>query len=60
MKDLLTVVIPTWNNPEMLKACLESLFQNTQYPLKVIVIDNGCKGEVKNSLDEASSVLIDA
>ena len=59
MKDLLTVVIPTWNNLEMLKACLESLFQNTQYPLKVIVIDNGCKGEVKNSLSGASESLVE-
>ena len=42
MKNLLTIVIPTWNNRDMLKVCIESLFLYTNYPFEVIIIDNGC------------------
>lgn len=61
MKALLTIVIPTWNNLEMLKVCIESLFLNTVFPFNVLIIDNGCAGEVKKSLpslaDEYVKVL---
>ena len=58
MKNLLTIVIPTWNNASMLKVCIESLFMHTKYPFEVIIIDNGCDGEVKKSLPESSSAYI--
>jgi GT2 family glycosyltransferase len=39
---LLSIVIVTWNNREMNRLCLESLFARTEWPnLEVIVVDNG-------------------
>ena len=38
----LSVVIVTWNNREMNRLCLESLFARTEWPnLEVLVVDNG-------------------
>mgnify|MGYP005814113535 FL=1 len=59
MKELLTIVIPTWNNPDMLRLCVESLFVHTKFPFKVIIVDNGCKGEVKASLPEESKNYVE-
>ena len=58
MKNLLTIVIPTWNNRDMLKVCIESLFLYTKYPFEVIIIDNGCDGEVVKDLPEESKKYI--
>ena len=39
--ERVTVVIPTRDRPELLSACLESLFARTAYPaFDVVVIDN--------------------
>ena len=54
MKDLLTIVIPTWNNLNMLKSCVESLFLYTLYPFKLVIVDNGANGEVKAAIESAS------
>tara|TARA_Y100000310_G_scaffold321755_1_gene379846 strand:- start:1649 stop:2896 length:1248 start_codon:yes stop_codon:yes gene_type:complete len=54
MKNLLTIVIPTWNNLDMLRICVESLFLYTKYPFEVIIIDNGCKGEVEKALPDSA------
>ena len=38
----LSVVVVTWNNRELNRMCLESLFARTEWPnLEVIVVDNG-------------------
>jgi GT2 family glycosyltransferase len=38
----LSVVIVTWNNRELNRLCLESMFARTEWPnLEVIVVDNG-------------------
>ena len=54
MKDLLTIVIPTWNNLNMLKSCVESLFLYTLYPFKLVIVDKGANGEVKAAIESAS------
>jgi GT2 family glycosyltransferase len=59
MTPLLTIVIPTWNNPGMLKTCIESLFSYTVYPFKVIVVDNSGVGEIKASLPPASNTYVE-
>jgi len=48
----LTIAIPTYNNPQQLEWCLASLFNYTQFPFHVIVVDNGGKGEVKKILGD--------
>jgi len=58
MKNLLTIVIPTWNNLDMLKICIESLFLSTKYPFEVIVIDNGGKSEVAKSLPDSAKEYV--
>jgi GT2 family glycosyltransferase len=34
------IVIPVWNQLEATKACLESIIENTDYPYRVIIVDN--------------------
>lgn len=40
MKDLLTIAIPTYNNGQQLQWCLRSLFQYTDFPFHVVVVNN--------------------
>ena len=54
MKNLLTIVIPTWNNRDMLKVCIESLFLYTSYPFEVIIID---QSELENSLKKIINTI---
>jgi len=50
MKDL-TISIVSWNNKELLRRCLNSIYQNTSViEYKIIVVDN-------NSSD-GSSVMV--
>lgn len=37
------IIIPTFNNPDLLKGCLESLVLNTDQPFTVTVVDVGTK-----------------
>jgi SAM-dependent methyltransferase len=59
MKDMLTIVIPTWNNFRMLQDCVGSLFLYTMYPYKVIIVDNGGKGEVRAALPDSSASRVE-
>lgn len=36
-----TIVIPTRDRAELLKTCLQGLFENTNWPHEVIIVDNG-------------------
>jgi|TARA_R100000306_G_C4361385_1_gene135443 GT2 family glycosyltransferase len=58
MSTELTIVIPTWNNPEMLKRCLESLCFNTKYSFNIVLVDNGGDGVVKRTIKSESKGLI--
>lgn len=50
MNPLLTIAIPTWNNLQQLRWCIDSLFRFTEYPFKVVIVDNGGQGEVERWL----------
>ena len=41
MKPRLTVAIPTWNNFRVLEHCLRTLTTYTEYPYKIVVVNNG-------------------
>ena len=41
MEALLTIAIPTFNNPEQLHWCLSSLLRHTEFPHRIIVVNNG-------------------
>lgn len=36
-----SIIIPTLNQAELLRSCVESIFQYTEVPFEVIVVDNG-------------------
>lgn len=35
------IIMPVWNQPEITKDCIESIIGNTDYPFRLILIDNG-------------------
>ncbi|MDH3974406.1 MAG: glycosyltransferase family 2 protein [Deltaproteobacteria bacterium] len=41
MKDYCDIVLPVWNQLEMTKECLKSVLDNTDYPYRLIIVDNG-------------------
>jgi GT2 family glycosyltransferase len=41
-KELVSIIIPYWNQKEFIRHCFEGLFKNTLYPYyEVIVVDAG-------------------
>ena len=38
------IIIPTYNNLEYLKACVESIRKNTDWPYNLIIVDSGTDG----------------
>ncbi|MFH1790581.1 MAG: glycosyltransferase family 2 protein [Candidatus Omnitrophota bacterium] len=44
------IIIPVWNQPEVTKDCLDSIVGNTDYPYRIILIDNGSEPETAGFL----------
>lgn len=40
MNPVLTILIPTYRNPQVLQHCLHSLLLNTEFPYKIVVLNN--------------------
>ena len=49
-EPLLTICIPTYQNYQQLQWCLYSLIANTEYPLKVIIINNDSTKESQSNI----------
>lgn len=49
------IIIPTYNNPDYLRVCLESIKANTEVPYKVFVVD---VGKTKNADHDALRSMI--
>lgn len=45
------IIIPIWNQLEFTKTCIERLIENTIYPYKLILIDNGSDFETRNYIE---------
>ncbi|MFC1631551.1 glycosyltransferase family 2 protein [Candidatus Omnitrophota bacterium] len=45
------IIIPVWNQLEFTKDCIDSVIENTRYPYKLIVVDNGSNAETKHYLE---------
>ena len=62
METKLTIAIPTWNNLQQLVWCIDSLFRFTEYPFKVVIVDNGGQGEIETffSADSRDITVINA
>ncbi len=50
MRPRLSVIIPTWNNKELLTACLDSLRAQTFQQFEAIVVDDGSTDGTKQAL----------
>src|SRR3989338_488088 len=48
--DRCDIIIPVWNQPEATKECVDSIFEYTDYPYRLIVIDNGSDKETEGYL----------
>ena len=49
-EPLLTICIPTYQNYQQLQWCIYSLIANTEYPLKVIIINNDPTEESQSNI----------
>ena len=45
------IIIPVWNQPEFTRSCIDSIVKNTEYPYRIIVIDNASEPETKRYLE---------
>jgi len=54
----ISVVIPVFNNPEMLARCLTALASSTLPPLETIVVDDGSTEDIKGTADAFNVRLI--
>lgn len=53
MKDLISILIPIYNNSKYTKECIESIYKTTHCILEIIIIDNG---STDNSLEVLSKL----
>ena len=44
------IIIPIWNQPEVTKACIDSIERNTFFPHKLVIIDNASGDETAGYL----------
>jgi len=40
MKDLVSIIIPSWNKVEFLSQCVKSVVNHTDWPFEMIIVDN--------------------
>lgn len=52
MSNLLSVLIPTYNRPNLLKICLASVLQQTYKNIEIIVIDDASNTSVRPIIDK--------
>lgn len=46
------IIIPVWDQPVFTKNCVEHVFKNTDYPYRLIVIDNGSRDQTRQYLSD--------
>ncbi len=51
-----TILLPSWNNLEYLKLCVESILQNSCYELQIIVIINEGSDGTKEWIDSQNNI----
>ena len=60
-QDLISVIIPSKDNPALLSRCIHSLREQTDYQnLEILVIDNGSNGKNKNRILQMRNQLKEA
>jgi len=48
------IIMVTWNEPELTRKALTSIRDHSNYPYRLILIDNGSDPETIATLDEAN------
>lgn len=51
------IVIPTWNNQEMLKECVDSIEKHTAYTHRIVIVDNASDAPTRQYLDSLKAAL---
>lgn len=46
------IILPIWNNLTYTKLCIESIYNNTEVPFRITIIDNGSTDGTKEYLDK--------
>lgn len=46
------IIIPVWNQLEVTRVCLDSLIKNTDFPYRLIIIDNNSEKETEKYLSD--------
>ncbi|NQU95511.1 MAG: glycosyltransferase family 2 protein [Candidatus Omnitrophica bacterium] len=46
------IIIPVWNRQEDLKACVDSIEKNTQYPYRLLIVDNASDSETAGYIND--------
>lgn len=49
------IIIPVWNQLEVTRECIDSILKNTDYPCRLVIIDNGSESETANYLKTLST-----
>jgi glycosyltransferase involved in cell wall biosynthesis len=58
---MFSILIPTWNNLEMLKCCIEAIRQNSKYPHEIILhINEGSDGTIEWANTEGVAYTLSA
>jgi GT2 family glycosyltransferase len=52
---LCDIVIPVYNQPELTKACVESIFRTTRIPVRLIIVDNASGAATKSVIQGFAS-----
>lgn len=52
MNDIVSILVPTFNRPNLLKVCLKSIIDQTYKNLEIIVIDDNSNKPVNNIINE--------
>lgn len=51
MEPLLTIAVPTYQNPQQLEWCLRSLVLNTDFPYQIVIVNNDGSDPGKQAVD---------
>lgn len=51
------IIIPVWNQLEATKECVEAIRKSTDYPYRLIIIDNGSEVETKSYLEGLKKLI---
>lgn len=53
------IIIPVWNELEATRECIEKLRNNTDYPYRLVIIDNGSDNPTQEYLEGLNSIFSD-